>query len=320
MTYCEEYAALLDLYVDGELTAEEMTRVRAHLETCPGCRAYADDALAIRAAFPSVEDTEVPEGFAEGVMERVRADAAAEAERKKRNDRKNSRRRWTGTLAALAACFAVVLLVRGVPRDRDSKGNEAGAPAGDAPAPVLYSAPESAPQARDSGTEEEAREEEPAEAPVQARTTGGGEAAMTFDAAADGGGAARYNYYSGDETGAEGAPASDESVSGGTAPGLAAMPECSEPITPEETPEGLAETQSPDEEESQQAAPLYLTYEEAGGLLDRFTPVRSDETTRQYELSAEEYNGLLAALGRSETKAEGAEDMTCLVIVTGVPG
>ena len=34
MTCCEEYAALLDLFVDGELAAEEMTRVRSHLENC----------------------------------------------------------------------------------------------------------------------------------------------------------------------------------------------------------------------------------------------------------------------------------------------
>ena len=64
MKYCEDCAALLDLYVDGELSPDDMDRVRAHLETCSGCRAYVDDALAIRAAFPDVEDTEVPTGFA----------------------------------------------------------------------------------------------------------------------------------------------------------------------------------------------------------------------------------------------------------------
>ena len=52
MKCCEEYAALLDPFVDGELTPEEMERVREHLEDCPGCRAYVDDALAIRAGFP----------------------------------------------------------------------------------------------------------------------------------------------------------------------------------------------------------------------------------------------------------------------------
>ena len=72
MTNCKEFEALLDLYADGELSFEEMCRVRDHLDTCPACRAYVDDILAIRAAFPEVEDTVVPDGFAEGVMAAVR--------------------------------------------------------------------------------------------------------------------------------------------------------------------------------------------------------------------------------------------------------
>ena len=32
MKSCEEYAALLDLYVDGELSPQEMLQVRTHLE------------------------------------------------------------------------------------------------------------------------------------------------------------------------------------------------------------------------------------------------------------------------------------------------
>ena len=66
MRYCERYAALLDLFVDGELPPGEMEQVQAHLAVCPGCQAYVDDALAIRAGFPDVEDTAVPEGFAAG--------------------------------------------------------------------------------------------------------------------------------------------------------------------------------------------------------------------------------------------------------------
>lgn len=68
MKYCDDHAALLDLYVDGELSPQEMAAVQAHLDECPGCRAYVDDALALRAAFPTVDETEVPDGFAESVM------------------------------------------------------------------------------------------------------------------------------------------------------------------------------------------------------------------------------------------------------------
>lgn len=122
MKYCEEYAALLDLFVDGELAGPELERVRNHLAECPGCQAYVDDALAIRAGFPDVEETDVPEGFAEGVMERIRENSAKD--RKSVELRRRGIRRWMGTAAALAACCALVILVRTGP------GNEAAAPAG----------------------------------------------------------------------------------------------------------------------------------------------------------------------------------------------
>lgn len=123
MKYCEEYAALLDLFADGELPPEELERVRAHLENCPGCRDYVDDALAIRAGFPDAEDTVVPEGFAQGVMDRVRASASRD--KKIIELKRRSARRWMGTAAALAACCALVVLVQTGP------GNDAAAPAGE---------------------------------------------------------------------------------------------------------------------------------------------------------------------------------------------
>ena len=76
MDTCQEFAALLDLYVDGELPPAEAERVQAHLETCGVCRSYVDDIQAIRAAFPTIEDTPVPEGFADGVMAAIRAGKA----------------------------------------------------------------------------------------------------------------------------------------------------------------------------------------------------------------------------------------------------
>ena len=108
MTHCKEFSALLDPYIDGELSPEETARVREHLHTCDGCRAYVQAALAIRDAFPEAEDTPVPDGFAAGVMAAIRADAAP---------RKRRRPRWAKTLLPLAACCAVVVLaVSGLPR------------------------------------------------------------------------------------------------------------------------------------------------------------------------------------------------------------
>ena len=127
MKLCDQYAALLDLYVDGELGAAQMLRVQDHLDTCPACRQYVDDALAIRAAFPDGSEAELPEGFHDAVMAAVAADAAKA---------KKSRKKVWKSLLPLAACFAVVLLV--------GRGGAMGSKAESAPAAVAadYAAPQ----------------------------------------------------------------------------------------------------------------------------------------------------------------------------------
>ena len=97
-----ENTALLDAFVDGELTSEEMISVQSHLDECPECRAYVDDALAIRASFPTEDDVELPADFAETVMK-----AVAETPQ----SRPKKRQPW-GKLAAAAACLAVIVLVQ----------------------------------------------------------------------------------------------------------------------------------------------------------------------------------------------------------------
>ena len=97
-----ENTALLDAFVDGELTSEEMISVQSHLDECPECRAYVDDVLVIRASFPSEDDVEMPVDFAETVMKAV---AAVPQSRPKK------RQPW-GKLAAAAACLAVIVLMQ----------------------------------------------------------------------------------------------------------------------------------------------------------------------------------------------------------------
>lgn len=124
MKYCDEYAALLDLYVDGELTAEEMMRVQSHLDTCPACQSYVDDALAIRAAFPDEESAALPEGFHESVMAKI-----AEAAAPKKKDRP-----WRALFPMAAACLVLMAAVRGLPGGAKEETAAAQAPAAAAPA------------------------------------------------------------------------------------------------------------------------------------------------------------------------------------------
>lgn len=98
MKICEEYASLLDPFIDGELAGDEAARVREHLASCPACAAYAADAMAIRAAFGDIDETEVPEGLADGVMAAIRAHAVPQ---KKKNQ-------WVKAAASLAACALIV--------------------------------------------------------------------------------------------------------------------------------------------------------------------------------------------------------------------
>lgn len=98
MKYCEEYAALLDAFVDDELSAEDAMRVREHLTSCNGCAAYVSDILALRAAFDDLDPVEAPAGLADGVCAAIRANAAP----RKRNTR------WIKTAVSLAACAAIV--------------------------------------------------------------------------------------------------------------------------------------------------------------------------------------------------------------------
>lgn len=290
MKYCEEYAALLDLFADGELTGPEMERVRDHLETCPGCRAYVDDALAIRAGFPNVEETVVPEGFAEGVMARVREDSAKE--RKIVELKRRGVRRWIGTAAALAACCALVILVRSGP------GKDA--PAGDGAAydtaETAIAGEESriAPQAAPETESEEAEDNTPEEA-VRAAPEARSKMAEFYD----------------DE--------SERSLK--TAPSQGASQEANLAAAPEAPADGTQTYDCPaapeaakDEALLKKEEALYLTAEEAGDLLDGLAPVWEDGGERRYELTAEEYRALLEALGRPDAPPETAEGRFPVVV------
>lgn len=268
MKYCEDFAALLDLYVDGELSPEEMALVQAHLDTCPGCRAYVDDALAIRAAFPDAEETEVPDGFCDGVMAVIRAEAAPQRKRKAP---------WLKAVLPLAACLAIVVLVQ---LDRPTETLRTAASTSSMEIAETEAAMEEAADAADAaGGAVEPRDSAPQEmsdaSSVETKTS------VTASKAQD------------------------------ASPAYAAAQE-------PDTASFAAET--PAAESASYLAVLTVAEDDAGSLLDRFTPVRTEAETVRYELSAADYEALLAALaeaGASWEETAGTEDgETALVIVT----
>ena len=280
MKYCEDYAALLDLYVDGELSPEDMDRVRAHLETCSGCRAYVDDALAIRAAFPDVEDTEVPTGFAESVMSAVQAAAQerpAAPQAKKRH--------WGRVLLPLAACCAIVILLHGVTGSKNSPVEFATASS---------SATDTATTESESIAEtEEAAAEAPAETPA--------------DGAADGGAAPETRVAFTTSDAGTGASVNDQASS-------KALPETGVVEVPAGAAVPEAQAEEPEEAGVEAAssvsafATLRLTTAQAGELLAEHTPVSDADGVLCYELSREDYDALLAALADNGVTPEPDEE------------
>lgn len=130
MSSCAVYEALVSAYLDGALSPEEQTVLADHMESCPACRRYFDDQVAIHEALLSLGSVPAPADLAERVMAQVRESGQSR--------RKTVRfPRW-GQWAALAACCAVAVL--GVWR---FQGGEENASA-DAAAPLLQSAAQEA--------------------------------------------------------------------------------------------------------------------------------------------------------------------------------
>ncbi len=106
MCDCDRALELISLSIDGGLTADEGRELDEHLEHCGACRSLARDLAELHAAMP--EEEEVPAGFHQAVMDRVRESKVVPLAPKRK-------RQWK-SWAAMAAVFAVVLIgAQGLP-------------------------------------------------------------------------------------------------------------------------------------------------------------------------------------------------------------
>ena len=99
---CDRYLELFALRLDGPLAEEEEQELEEHLRRCPDCRAAGAQLAALRAGFGELEDIPAPEGFAQGVMEHIRAE-----ERPKVTPL--FKRPQVRALTGLAACLVLVV-------------------------------------------------------------------------------------------------------------------------------------------------------------------------------------------------------------------
>lgn len=139
MADCEAYLELISASLDGAVTPAETKALKAHLEVCPQCRTLLEDLTALHAAMP--EEEEPPQGFSERVMAAVAAQEKVVA-----FPAKTSRRRW-GSIAAVAAVFALAAVGYGPLRHYLDMGNRDSVGAVQAPMAVSMYPAEALPTA-----------------------------------------------------------------------------------------------------------------------------------------------------------------------------
>ncbi len=119
---CEKYLESISLYIDDELSKEQSAKLEQHLSECDECRAFAAELKDLTSQLQT-EQIELPEGFHERFMERLKADIDAGSENasiikfeakpeKKQNSISSiiTNQRWR-SFAAMAAGFVFVFLL-----------------------------------------------------------------------------------------------------------------------------------------------------------------------------------------------------------------
>lgn len=151
MTPCENDWEALNAFVDGECSPEEEAKLRAHLAECEACREALAELTALRGGFPHWEDEEVPEGFADGVLQRIAGTP--------RQAPKKARRKHRAAWASLAACLGIMVLLGTLfPGNRSASSANTAAPASDAAVTAGQAAEPQSGEAEDSLTGTQAAE------------------------------------------------------------------------------------------------------------------------------------------------------------------
>lgn len=99
---CERYLDLISARLDGPLSPQDEAELNAHLNTCPECRAIADDFSKMHSALTGCV-VPAPAELAEGVMKSIRAQHTA---------RKRTFRQLGALAACLVLCVGVFTLTR----------------------------------------------------------------------------------------------------------------------------------------------------------------------------------------------------------------
>lgn len=109
MEECERCQELLSARLDQELTPEEQRWLEQHLAECQSCRDLAGQLDQVHEALTKLGETPAPEGFAQGVMERVAQGRGAPVTPVPTAARL---RRWGGLAACAVLCIGIYGLLQ----------------------------------------------------------------------------------------------------------------------------------------------------------------------------------------------------------------
>lgn len=115
---CKYFRSLADQYIEGELTAEQMRELEAHIAECEECRREFDELKALKGAIHSARE-EVPEGLHERIM------SAVKSEPKKKPARRHVFYRGAAISAAcFMLCISFVVILSMMPFGKSGSGND----------------------------------------------------------------------------------------------------------------------------------------------------------------------------------------------------
>lgn len=104
MKSCEEYQALIDMYLDNELTREQRHLFDTHISSCNECYEALSFAKSIRQTLTTLPEIDVPEDFNSTLRQRIAKECKAP---------KKTFAVYAGRYSALAACVVLAVVIGG---------------------------------------------------------------------------------------------------------------------------------------------------------------------------------------------------------------
>lgn len=117
---CEAVREMLWAYLEQETTAEEAEKIEKHLAGCAECRAEMEAQKAIMETLASLPDEELPEGYHEELMQKLRAEAAPDVVPFPQKKKQPMWKQW----GMVAAAVLVVVAAGGMNGMLDMRQNQ----------------------------------------------------------------------------------------------------------------------------------------------------------------------------------------------------